>query len=531
METTISNISTSTFFEDMWELRDRRLDDYATMNSPLCVLMVCCFYVLFSFYIGPWLMENKRPYNIKPVIITYNTIMVVANGYIFVQGWRYGWSEYKLLCEPVDAINLTYAYYVTKYLDWFDTMFMILRKKYTHISILHLYHHGIMPLNSWMIVRYLPGGHMLFGGMLNTFVHVVMYTYYTLAALGPQMQKYLWWKRYITLMQMTQFIVGLIHMFLILTCDFDFPKVIFYSIFPQGFLFLILFGNFYLKTYTKKQPVTHSDTVMCCSNSSMELFYQNVSFSNLYDDIWERRDKRMDGYLFMDSPIPVVLMCVVYILFSLYIGPWFMKNRKPYNVKPLVIIFNITMTVVNAYILILGWRYGWSKYKWMCEPVDTSDSTEALLITKLVYYYFLTKLIDWIDTLLFIMRKKFNHVSILHVYHHCCMPFNIWPIVRFLPGGHTTFLGVLNTFVHIIMHSYYTMSAFGPKWQKFLWWKKYLTIMQIVQFVLIGLHFIYSLWKDCGFPRKSIYFYFPQVIIMCTLFGNFYTKAYKRKQK
>ena len=41
-----------------------------------------------------------------------------------------------------------------------------------------------------------------FAGMLNCFIHVVMYSYYLLAALGPHMQKYLWWKRYLTRMQL-----------------------------------------------------------------------------------------------------------------------------------------------------------------------------------------------------------------------------------------------------------------------------------------------------------------------------------------
>jgi len=37
---------------------------------------------------------------------------------------------------------------------------------------------------------------------MNSFVHVLMYTYYGLAGFGPQMQKYLWWKRYLTTIQL-----------------------------------------------------------------------------------------------------------------------------------------------------------------------------------------------------------------------------------------------------------------------------------------------------------------------------------------
>lgn len=50
------------------------------------------------------------------------------------------------------------------------------------------------------------GGHGTFFGLLNTFVHIVMYSYYALAALGPQVQRYLWWKKYITVLQMVSLV-------------------------------------------------------------------------------------------------------------------------------------------------------------------------------------------------------------------------------------------------------------------------------------------------------------------------------------
>lgn len=41
-----------------------------------------------------------------------------------------------------------------------------------------------------------------FGATINSSIHVLMYGYYGLAALGPQMQRYLWWKKYLTIIQM-----------------------------------------------------------------------------------------------------------------------------------------------------------------------------------------------------------------------------------------------------------------------------------------------------------------------------------------
>lgn len=103
------------------------------------------------------------------------------------------------------------------------------------------------------------------------------------------------------------------------------------------------------------------------------------------------------------------------------------------------------------------------------------------------------------------MRKKTSQVSTLHVIHHGVMPMSgkfIWPLtiyekhfninrldlfslvwfgVKFTPGGHSTFFGLLNTAVHIVMYTYYLFAAMGPQYQKYLWWKKYLTGLQMVR--------------------------------------------------
>jgi hypothetical protein len=47
----------------------------------------------------------------------------------------------------------------------------------------------------------------LFIVIINSFIHIIMYGYYGLSACGPQIQKYLWWKRYLTQVQMVCHII------------------------------------------------------------------------------------------------------------------------------------------------------------------------------------------------------------------------------------------------------------------------------------------------------------------------------------
>ena len=47
-------------------------------------------------------------------------------------------------------------------------------------------------------------------------------------------------------------------------------------------------------------------------------------------------------------------------------------------------------------------------------------------------------------------------------------------------GGFGTFFCMLNSSVHTMMYLYYGISALGPEYRKYLWWKKYMTIYQLV---------------------------------------------------
>lgn len=92
----------------------------------------------------------------------------------------------------------------------------------------------------------------------------------------------------------------------------------------------------------------------------------------------------------------------------------------------------------------------------------------------------LTKAVDLFDTVIFVIRKKYMQITFLHVYHHAFMVFITWFALKFDPSDHWGFMAFMNCFVHSIMYIYYGISAMGPEFAKFLWWKKYLTIFQLV---------------------------------------------------
>lgn len=145
-----------------------------------------------------------------------------------------------------------------------------------------------------------------------------------------------------------------------------------------------------------------------------------------------------------------------------------------------------------------------------------------------VYMYFMCKLIELLDTVFFVLRKKNRQITFLHLYHHSMMPIFCWIGVKFVAGGHGTLLGVINSFIHIIMYTYYMLSAFGPNIQKYLWWKKYLTILQIVQFIIIFLHNFQMLFTSCNFPKPLSFLLTINTGLFIYMFGSFYVNNYRK---
>jgi len=107
-----------------------------------------------------------------------------------------------------------------------------------------------------------------------------------------------------------------------------------------------------------------------------------------------------------------------------------------------------------------------------------------------MFMFFAQKFWEFIDTWIFILRKSFRQVTLLHIYHHSSITF-ITANVIYDYAGDFYLPTVLNTFVHILMYSHYFISSLGYK----TWWNKYLTYLQLTQFLLILAQNLISIWK------------------------------------
>ncbi|NXP50552.1 ELOV4 protein, partial [Heliornis fulica] len=237
-------------------------------------------------------------------------------------------------------------------------------------------------------------------------------------------------------------------------------------------------------------------------------------------------DPRTDPWPLVHSPLPVTLLFVFY-LFVVALGPYYMRKWKPLKLRGLLITYNLSMMTLSSYMFyeflvtsILG------DYSYLCQPVDYSHSELAMRMARVCWWFFFSKVIELLDTVFFILRKKQEQVTFLHVYHHGTMLFNWWSGVKYVPGGQAFFIGMLNSFVHIFMYGYYALASLGPQMHGCLWWKRYLTIMQLCQFVAIAAHSSYNLFTECPFPDGFNTAVFLYILSLIVLFLHFYYRTY-----
>lgn len=232
----------------------------------------------------------------------------------------------------------------------------------------------------------------------------------------------------------------------------------------------------------------------------------------------------------MKTPGPSFMIIFVYLMFVNKWGPNFMKNRDPFKLDRLIQIYNIVQVVLSIYLMDQALRHCYSKgYNIFCEPVDYSSSPTPLKIARGCYIYWVVKVIDLLDTVFFVLRKKQSQVTFLHVYHHAGMVALIWYGNKYFAGGHSVFTGALNSLVHMVMYSYYFITSLNPEYKKNIWWKKHITQMQLIQFFLIICHFGALLFQpNCKYPRFTAVILIPQNLFMLFLFGDFYRKAYMK---
>ncbi|KAF8973923.1 elongase [Flammula alnicola] len=246
-------------------------------------------------------------------------------------------------------------------------------------------------------------------------------------------------------------------------------------------------------------------------------------------------------YTYVEGVTPLstdkaVITALISYLVTIFSIQAFMTNRQPLKLTTLFQIHNVILSSGSALLLALmleeilpmWWNRG--IHSALCAAESWTPRMEFYYI---VNYYF--KYLELLDTVFLALKKK--PLQFLHVFHHSATALLCYTQLN----GKTSIswaVITLNLTVHVIMYYYYYATAGGAKF----WWKKYLTSLQIIQFVIdLGIVYFGTYERvaftyfpslpyigNCAGSEKAAAFGCALLTSYLFLFINFYFQTYKK---
>lgn len=231
--------------------------------------------------------------------------------------------------------------------------------------------------------------------------------------------------------------------------------------------------------------------------------------------------------------IPVYLL----LIFSLR---RFMRNRPPIRVPSLTFVHNIFLCILSAAmgtgVVVEVFRVLLSSPS-ISHPASSSfretlcDTSGASMTGRMgwwMYVFYLSKYYELFDTVIMVLNKR--PLNFLHVYHHCIV-LPLFYVYMSTSMVLQWIVVVANSYVHVAMYYYYAMAAMGHK----VWWKKYITQAQIIQFIIDltstwPYPLLYFSASGCSGSMRAWLFGQAVGVSFFKLFRDFYVRSYKKEK-
>eukprot|EP01102_Stenamoeba_stenopodia_P007747 TRINITY_DN2182_c0_g1_i1.p1 TRINITY_DN2182_c0_g1~~TRINITY_DN2182_c0_g1_i1.p1 ORF type:complete len:333 (-),score=44.23 TRINITY_DN2182_c0_g1_i1:23-1021(-) len=226
----------------------------------------------------------------------------------------------------------------------------------------------------------------------------------------------------------------------------------------------------------------------------------------------------------LDHALALALGYLVFVL----LGSTIMKNFKSLNftsfIKSAQMLYNPTQVILCIYMIGETIRQAFIErdYKLVCNEYDPNSTG----IASILWVFYVSKVFDFLDTVFIVLGRKWEQLSFLHIYHHISIFLVYWMNINVGYDGDIYLTIILNSFVHLVMYYYYLLTSLGIR----PWWKMYVTVLQMVQFIIMNIQAIYILVMGCPYPRNVTILYLVYIQSLFWLFASFFARSYGTKK-
>lgn len=223
----------------------------------------------------------------------------------------------------------------------------------------------------------------------------------------------------------------------------------------------------------------------------------------------------------------VPIIAIIIYLFFIFIGERIMKNKKPFNMRKHLFLWNTFLAIFSASFLCISYITDVSVahntdglHGIICIAEQTTSSPLWL------WLFNMSKLFELGDTVFLVLRKK--PVIFLHWYHHITVLCYTW-FASAAGASLGRIFATTNAFVHTLMYTYYALQAIDLKAPKSI--SMSITIIQTLQMVIglsCSIYAKISKWRGdtCLTPHHLIDLALVMYLSYFVLFIHFFIQAY-----
>lgn len=231
------------------------------------------------------------------------------------------------------------------------------------------------------------------------------------------------------------------------------------------------------------------------------------------------------------NPFRVLFIIFAYfasILLGIVLVSLLKPGKEGFKPKPLQILHNLLLVLVSAFMMTETLR------QWYLNGMKLFGNSillSAVDLANITCIFYLSKILEFMDTIIMVLKKNHRQISFLHLYHHSSIFAVWWYVIYFAPGGESYYSVIANSFIHVIMYSYYLSTTIGVP---LTFIKPYITSLQMLQFITMMIQALYDIifinTATCNYPRSHMILLAIYMVTMLALFYNFFIQDAKRRK-
>jgi hypothetical protein len=233
----------------------------------------------------------------------------------------------------------------------------------------------------------------------------------------------------------------------------------------------------------------------------------------------------------MSYNIPMVAI-TIYLITIVVLKLW-MAQREKFTVQNVTTAHNFFLCALS-FVMAVGTSY---EAFFVRAPeiglgeLFCSTDRQEVFNNRLWFWcvvFYISKYYEFFDTVILLLRKR--PLLVLHVWHHCSV--SVLSLI-FLRANMTFFFTgvIINGTIHTFTYYFYFQSSLGNT----MWWKKYLTQAQMVQFLWgIASWLPWPVFCSANRTTETDVVVAANFLILSSFFGlflNFFNHTYKRTGK